>query len=52
MPHFAYVGRNAQGNRIEGVMESPTGSILAEHLTESGITPIQISESAAPAEAL
>lgn len=51
MPHFAYVGRNAQGNRIEGVMESPTGSILAEHLAESGITPIRISESAAPTEA-
>ena len=50
MPHFAYVGRNAQGNRIEGVMESPTGSILAEHLTESGITPIQIFESAPPAD--
>lgn len=50
MPHFAYVGRNAQGSRIEGVMESPTGSILAEHLTESGITPIRISESAAPAD--
>ncbi len=50
MPHFAYVGRNAQGNRIEGVMESPSGSILAEHLSESGITPIQIAESAAPAE--
>ena len=50
MPFFAYVGRNAQGNRIEGVMESPNGSILAEHLSESGITPIQISESAAPAE--
>ncbi|MCW5595772.1 MAG: type II secretion system F family protein [Rhodocyclaceae bacterium] len=50
MPHFAYVGRNAQGNRVEGVMESPTGSILAEHLSESGITPIQIAESAPPAE--
>ncbi len=50
MPHFSYVGRNAQGNRIEGVMESPNGSTLAEHLSESGITPIQISESAAPAE--
>ncbi len=50
MPHFAYVGRNAQGNRIEGIMESPSGSILAEHLSESGITPIQIAESAAPAE--
>jgi MSHA biogenesis protein MshG len=50
MPHFAYVGRNAQGNRVEGVMESPTGSILAEHLAEGGITPIRIAESAAPAE--
>ena len=51
MPHFAYVGRNAQGNRIEGVMESPSGSTLAEHLSESGITPIRIAESAAPTEA-
>ena len=51
MPHFAYVGRNAQGNRIEGVMESPSGSILAEHLAESGITPVSIAESAAPTEA-
>jgi len=51
VPHFAYVGRNAQGNRIEGVMESPSGSTLAEHLSESGITPIRIAESAAPTEA-
>jgi MSHA biogenesis protein MshG len=51
VPHFAYVGRNAQGNRIEGVMESPTGSILAEHLAASGITPVSIAESAAPTEA-
>lgn len=50
MPHFAYVGRNTQGQRIEGVMESATGSIVAEHLAESGITPISIAESAAPAE--
>ncbi len=52
MPNFAYVGRNAQGDRVEGSMESPSGGILAEHLTESGITPIQITESAAPSEAL
>lgn len=50
MPHFAYVGRNAQGQRIEGVMESATGSIVAEHLAESGITPVSIAESVAPAE--
>lgn len=50
MPHFAYVGRNAQGQRIEGVMESATGTVVAEHLAESGITPIQISESAPPAD--
>jgi MSHA biogenesis protein MshG len=50
VPHFAYVGRNTQGQRIEGVMESATGSIVAEHLAESGITPISIAESAAPAE--
>ncbi len=50
MPHFAYVGRNAQGQRIEGVMESATGSIVAEHLAESGITPVSIAESAPPAK--
>jgi len=50
VPHFAYVGRNAQGQRIEGVMESATGSIVAEHLAETGITPIRIAESAPPAE--
>jgi MSHA biogenesis protein MshG len=52
VPRFAYVGRNAQGQRIEGVMESPSGSALAEHLSEIGITPIRIAESAAPPEPL
>ena len=52
MPHFAYIGRNAQGARVEGVMESASGAILASHLAESGIIPIQISESAQPTEAL
>lgn len=52
MPHFAYVGRNAQGSRVEGVMESPSGSILATHLSESGITPIRITESSQPSEPL
>ena len=52
MPHFAYVGRNAQGQRIEGVMESATGGNVAERLAESGITPIRIAESAAPAESI
>lgn len=52
MPRFAYVGRNAQGQRVEGVMESPSGSALAEHLSEIGITPIRIAESAAPPEPL
>jgi hypothetical protein len=47
VPHFAYIGRNAQGARVEGVMESASGAILASHLAESGIIPIQISESAA-----
>jgi MSHA biogenesis protein MshG len=52
VPRFAYVGRNAQGQRVEGVMESPSGSALAEHLSEIGITPIRIAESAAPPEPL
>ncbi|MCC7270917.1 MAG: type II secretion system F family protein, partial [Rhodocyclaceae bacterium] len=50
MPHFAYVGRDAQGQRVEGMMEGAAGSLVAEHLAQSGITPIRIAESAAPAE--
>lgn len=50
MPQFAYVGRNAQGERIEGVMEGASGGFVAEHLNASGITPVQIAESAQPAE--
>ncbi|OQY69499.1 MAG: hypothetical protein B6D47_09055, partial [Rhodocyclaceae bacterium UTPRO2] len=50
MPHFAYVGRDAQGQRVEGMMEGAASSLVAEHLAQSGITPIRIAESAAPAE--
>lgn len=50
MPHFAYVGRDAQGQRVEGMMEGAAGSLVAEHLAQNGITPIRIAESAAPAE--
>lgn len=50
MPQFAYIGRNAQGQRIEGVMEGASGGIVAEHLAQSGVTPVSIAESATPSE--
>lgn len=44
MPHFAWSGRNEQGQLIEGVMEGAHGSLIAEHLVQSGITPTRIAE--------
>lgn len=50
MPHYAYVGRDAQGNRVEGILESPTSSVLVDHLIDNGITPISIDPAAPPKE--
>ncbi len=44
MPHFAWSGRNEQGQLIEGVMEGAHGGLIAEHLAQSGITPTRIAE--------
>lgn len=52
MPVFDYLGRNAQGERVEGVMEGANGSIVADHLLASGITPVRISESMSRPEPL
>jgi len=43
MPTFAYQGRNAQGKTVKGVIEGGSASAVADHLFNSGITPINIS---------
>lgn len=42
MPAFAYSGRNAAGERVEGVMEGVDIAAIAAQLTGSGVVPLQI----------
>jgi len=48
MPFFAYKGRNAKGDLVQGVQEAPDSSGLAALLLNSGVTPIDISATSAP----
>lgn len=48
MPFFSYKGRNAQGELVQGVLESIDSGSLAGQLLNIGITPIDISPSSAP----
>ena len=52
MPEFAYQGRDARGELVEGVLEGATSNAVADALFSSGITPVHINraaEVAAPA---
>ena len=51
MPHFAYKGRDKGGQLVEGVLEGPDSGAVAGQLYGSGVTPIEITASAAPAGA-
>ncbi len=42
MPLFAYKGRNASGNLIQGEMDAGTSDLVASQLFNTGITPIDI----------
>lgn len=44
MPNFAYKGRNAGGQLVEGVLEGATPGAVADMLLGSGLTPIDIRE--------
>ena len=46
MPHFAYEGRNARGELVKGVLEGPSTGTIADQLFNTGITPIDIRETA------
>jgi len=49
MPFFAYKGRNAGGELVQGVLESPDSGSVASQLFNTGITPVSISQTSAPA---
>ena len=51
MPAYAWKGRNADGNLVEGRLEQPTPGGVADILRDQGITPVEIRETAAKAEA-
>jgi len=48
MPFFAYKARNAQGELVKGVLESPSSGAVADQLFNTGITPLEITETGKP----
>ena len=42
MPFFAYKGRNARGELLQGVLEGNDSGAIADQLSTTGVTPIQI----------
>ncbi|MES2017246.1 MAG: type II secretion system F family protein [Pseudomonadota bacterium] len=51
MPFFAYKGRNARGEMLQGVLEGVDSSAIANQLFSTGITPVEILEAKKPAAA-
>ncbi len=51
MPFFAYKGRNARGEMLQGVLEGADTSAIANQLFSTGVTPVEISESVKPVSA-
>jgi MSHA biogenesis protein MshG len=48
MAFFAYKGRNPRGELVQGRMEGADTGAIADHLINTGITPIEIRTSAVP----
>ncbi len=46
MPYFAYEGRNTRGELVKGVLEGASSGTVADQLFNTGITPINITETA------
>ncbi|MBC7683993.1 MAG: type II secretion system F family protein [Bdellovibrionales bacterium] len=51
MPFFAYKGRNARGEMLQGVLEGADSGAVATQLFATGITPVDIVEAKKPAVA-
>jgi MSHA biogenesis protein MshG len=49
MPHFAYKGRDSRGQLVEGVLEGADSGAVAGQLFGSGVTPLEINATGAPA---
>ncbi len=47
MPSFSYRGRNGTGETVQGILEGPTAGAVADMLTGSGVTPMEIKPAAA-----
>ncbi|QJD92887.1 type II secretion system F family protein [Duganella dendranthematis] len=43
MPFFAYKGRNARGELMQGVLEAADSGAVADQLFNTGVTPVEIS---------
>jgi MSHA biogenesis protein MshG len=48
MPYFAYKARDARGQLVEGVLEGADSSAVATLLLGTGVTPVEIGETAGP----
>lgn len=42
MPYFAYRGRNPRGELVQGRLEGSDSAAIADHLLNTGVTPIEI----------
>lgn len=51
MPQFAYYGRNAKKEAVQGLLEASSPSNVVDWLAQSGITPVSITEVKKAAEA-
>ncbi|GIZ52425.1 type II secretion system F family protein [Noviherbaspirillum aridicola] len=49
MPYFAYKARDARGELVRGVLESADSGAVATQLFNTGLTPVDISETTRPA---
>jgi MSHA biogenesis protein MshG len=46
--HFAYKGRNAEGQLVQGVLEAADSGAAAAQLFDSGVTPVEIAATRGP----
>jgi MSHA biogenesis protein MshG len=51
VPYFAYRGRNARGELMQGVLEGADSGAIADQLFGTGVTPIDIRETRQPGPA-
>jgi MSHA biogenesis protein MshG len=50
MPQFAYTGRDERGQMVQGELEAASSNVVAGELVSLGVTPIEITATALPAD--